>query len=76
MKYGVIVCPKCKQVKGVELKYKSTKCNKCTKSIILEKIKVIFKTNSKEELIHAIGLTNAELEGRKKDFKKIFEKNI
>ena len=76
MKYGVIVCPKCKKVKGVELRYKSTNCIKCNKSIKLDKVRILFETNSKVELIHAIGLINADFDGKVEDFRKIFEKNI
>jgi len=76
MKYGVIACPKCKQVQGVELRYKSTTCIKCNKSIKLDKVKILFKTNSKEELSHAIGLINAEFDGKSNDFRKIFEKKV
>jgi len=76
MKYGVIVCPKCKQVKGVDLSYKSTNCVKCGRNIKLDKVKILYETNSEEKLRHAIGLINADLDGKIKDFKKIFEKNI
>ena len=76
MKYGVIVCPNCKQVKGVELRYKSTNCIKCNKSIKLDKVKILFETNSNEELSRAIGLINADLDGKIKDFKKVFEKKV
>jgi hypothetical protein len=74
MKYGIVVCPKCKHVKGVELKHKSTKCIRCNKNIVLDKVKIVFETNSEEKLRNAIGVLNAELEGKSKDFKKIFEK--
>jgi len=76
MKYGIIVCTKCKQVKGVELRYKSTRCIKCNKTIKLDKVRILFETNSKGELSHAIGLINADFDGKVEDFKKIFEKNI
>jgi len=76
MKYGVIVCPRCKQVKGVELRYKSTNCIKCNKSVKLDKVRILFETNSKEKLSHAIGLVNADFDGNLNDFKKIFEKKI
>ncbi len=76
MRYGVVVCPKCRQVKGVELRYKSTKCNRCNKNIKLDKVKILYETNSEEKLRHAIGLINADMQGNIEDFKKIFEKNI
>jgi hypothetical protein len=76
MKYGVVVCPKCRQVKGVELRHKSTKCIRCNKKIDIDKVKIMFETNNEEKLRNAIGLLNAELEGKTEDFKKIFEKKI
>ena len=61
MKYGVIVCPKCKKVKAVNLNYKSTKCFFCKKQILLNKVKILFKSNHQEEIRYAIGQINAEL---------------
>ena len=61
MKYGVIVCPKCKKVKAVDLKNKSTKCFFCKKQIALKKVKILFKSNFQEEIRNAIGQINEEL---------------
>jgi hypothetical protein len=58
MKYGVIICPKCHQVKGVLLSTKTTKCIKCNKIIELKKVKIIFETNLQHELTEAIGQIN------------------
>ena len=73
MKYGVIVCPNCKKAKGFMLAAKKTKCIYCNKSIDLDKVKTLFKTNSQEELRKYIGLINAEMDGRLDEFKKSFE---
>ena len=60
MKYGVIVCSKCKSVKGVLLSNKTTKCIRCGKNIKIDKVKIFYKTNSPEELRNYIGIVNKE----------------
>jgi len=59
MKYGVIVCSKCKMAKGVILSNKTTKCNRCGKVIKLDKVRILFKTNTINELKNYIGKTNS-----------------
>ena len=71
MRLGVIVCPQCKQVKGVDLSSKTTKCIGCNKTLTLEKLKIFYETDSQEKLRQAIGLFNAELEGKRDTFKKL-----
>ena len=61
MRYGVIVCPKCKKVKAVDLTNKTTKCFFCNKIITIKKMKILFKSNHQEEIRQAIGQINAEL---------------
>ena len=61
MKYGVIVCPKCKNAKGAILSYKTTRCTRCGKNIKLENIRVLYKTNSEKELRLAVGQINEEI---------------
>ena len=73
MKFGVIVCPNCKKVKGVDLSCKTTKCPRCGKVLRLENLKIFYKTDSQEELQQAIGLMNADLDGRLDEFKKIIQ---
>ena len=73
MKFGVIVCPNCKKVKGAELSCKTTKCPRCGKVLRLENLKIFYKTDSQEELQQAIGLMNADLDGRLDEFKKIIQ---
>ena len=62
MRLGVIVCPQCKHVKGVNLSSKTTKCTGCGKKLTLEKLKIFFETESQKKLRQAIGLLNAELD--------------
>ena len=61
MKYGVIICPKCKNAKAVELRYKSTKCTRCNKLINIDKISIIFKSNNHQLIIKKIGKINQEI---------------
>jgi hypothetical protein len=74
MKYGVVVCSKCKTPKGVVLSSKTTRCNRCNKNLIIQKVKVLYKTNSESELRNAIGFINAEKDGNLEKFKKTFAK--
>jgi len=71
MRLGVIVCPQCKQVKGVILTSKTTKCAGCGKAFTLKKLKIYYETESQEKLRQAIGLLNAELDGKSVAFKKL-----
>ncbi|UCF11875.1 MAG: hypothetical protein JSW06_07450 [Thermoplasmatales archaeon] len=73
MKFGVIVCPNCKKVKGVDLSCKTTKCSRCGKALLLENLKIFYKTDSVGKLQQAIGLVNAELDGRLKEFKETLQ---
>ena len=71
MKFGVIVCPKCRTAKGVSLSSKTTRCTRCNKVIHLDKVKILYKTNSEQKLRQAIGLINAEIDGNIASFKKL-----
>jgi len=64
MRYGVVVCPRCKLVKGVDLSKKTSRCPRCGKSLVLSHIKIFYHTDSQDELRNAIGHLNAQL-GRK-----------
>jgi hypothetical protein len=61
MKYGVIVCPKCKKVKAVNLRFDTTRCFFCNKVITLKRVKIIFMSNNQLEISKEIGNINAEL---------------
>ena len=73
MKFGVVVCPKCKQVKGVDLASKTTKCPRCGKILTIDKLKIFYKTDSQEKLQQAIGLMNAKFDGKLNEFKEILQ---
>jgi hypothetical protein len=74
MRYGVIVCPKCKRAKGVDLSNKTTRCLACGKVLTLKNLNIKYKTNSEEELRRAIGLVNAEIDGKAEDFKELYSR--
>jgi len=73
MKFGVIVCPKCKKVKGVDLTCKTTKCLQCGKVLTIDKLKIFYKTDSQKKLQQAIGLMNAKFDGRLNEFEEILQ---
>jgi uncharacterized protein with GYD domain len=52
--FGVIVCPRCNRVCGVDLGTKSKRCPACGHRIEVSKAKVYFKTDSQEELAEAV----------------------
>ena len=60
--FGVICCPKCRFVTGIDLQFMTKKCIKCNFTINLKKVKIIFKTEDNNELGNLI-----------KDAKKIVE---
>jgi hypothetical protein len=62
MRLGVIVCPYCRKVKGVDLSTQTTKCICCGKTLQLKKLRIMYETDSQEKLRQAIGLLNAEME--------------
>jgi len=68
MKYGVIVCPKCKKSKAVILSNKTTRCNRCGKIITLKKIRILFMTNSEQEIKNNIYNINKELDNSNKEY--------
>ena len=72
-KFGIIVCPKCRSPKAVDLSVKKTKCFRCNKTLYLKKVKVLYKSNSREKITNAIGLLNAEFDGNVEKFKEILE---
>ena len=60
--YGVICCPKCRFVTGVDLQFKSKKCIKCNYNINLKKVRIIFKTRDTGEIGNLIEITRKKVE--------------
>jgi len=61
MKFGIIVCPRCRNSKVVDLSYKSSICFRCNKRIDLNKVKILYKSSSGQEIRKAIGYMNIKL---------------
>jgi hypothetical protein len=64
MRLGVIVCPKCKQAKGIDLSKKTTRCPRCGSLLNVTKLTIFYETESQDELRQAIGRLNAKLDGK------------
>ena len=62
MKYGIIVCPKCKKSKVVILFNKTTKCTRCGKNLNLKKIPILYKSDSGNKVREYIGILNRKLD--------------
>jgi hypothetical protein len=60
--YGVIVCPRCKRAKGVDLKQKTTTCS-CGFEIHVTPARVKARAATARELAPLVGQVNAELAG-------------
>jgi hypothetical protein len=74
MRYGIIICSKCRNLKIVDLSNKTTKCQKCKKILKIDKIKILSKNNSQTKLRKIIGLLNAETDNKGESFKKTIMK--
>jgi len=71
MRFGIVVCPKCKKAKGINLSCKTTRCIRCDKLLMLEKLRILYKADSKQKLRQTLGLINAEMDDRLKEFKEL-----
>lgn len=60
--YGVIVCPRCKRAKGVDLRQKTTTCS-CGFEIRVLPARVRARAATPRELAPLVGQVNAELAG-------------
>jgi hypothetical protein len=61
-KYGVVICPKCGNAKGVESAKKTTACQ-CGREIRLDRVKLMFMTDSPLELSDSVAAANAAIRG-------------
>lgn len=61
MTYGVVICSKCKHVKGADLNFKTTKCLECNRVMKLDKTKVWARTEDTDELVILVGRVNAQM---------------
>lgn len=60
--FGIVVCPRCKRAKGVDLEKKTTTCD-CGFDIRIAASRTPFETSDTRELAAAVGRTQAELRG-------------
>src|SRR2546422_11389084 len=60
--YGVVVCPRCKRAKGVNLKQKTTTCQ-CGFVIHIVPARIRGRAESARELAPLVGKVSAELAG-------------
>jgi len=60
--FGVVVCPRCKRAKGVELPKKTTSCP-CGFEIRVFPSRLKYETSDARDLAEAVGRINAELRG-------------
>ena len=74
MKFGIVVCPGCNNAKAVDLSFKTTKCYRCGKILILEKLKIFYKSDSNFKIRQALGLVNAKMDDKFEEFKDLIEK--
>jgi hypothetical protein len=74
MKYGIVVCLKCKNPKVVLLSSKSSKCIRCGKILYIDRLKIFYKTNSRTKVRTAVGLINAEKDNNLTKFKRMINK--
>lgn len=60
--YGVVVCPRCRRAKGVDLAKKTTSCD-CGFEIRVAASRTPFESSSSRSLVTAVGRVQAELHG-------------
>ena len=67
--YGVIVCPRCKRAKGVDLKQKTTTCV-CGFEIHVVPSRIRGRAETAHELAPLVGQVNAEIAGGLEAYRK------
>ena len=67
--YGVVVCPRCKRAKGVDLKQKTTTCW-CGFEIRVTPARVRARAESARELAPLVGRINAEIAGGVREYEQ------
>jgi len=60
MRYGVVVCPHCRNAKIVDLGFKTTRCVRCNKILHVDKLRILAKSNSQQVLREVIMKINME----------------
>ena len=66
--YGIVVCPKCMQIQGIEIEGKvSYGCNGCRKRHEISKIKIWNRVNRGDEVAEAVALVKEKIWGKEKN---------
>ena len=66
--YGIVVCPKCMQIQGIEIEGKvSYGCNGCRKRHKISKIKIWNRVNRADEVAEAVALLKEKIWGKEKN---------
>lgn len=66
--YGIVVCPKCMQIQGIEIEGKvSYGCNGCRKRHEISKIKIWNRVNRADEVAEAVALVKEKIWGKEKN---------
>ncbi len=60
-RYGVVVCTKCGNAKGVDLGTKTTKCPHCRRRLIINKLTVFYRSDSQKNIAQVVGELNAKI---------------
>src|SRR2546429_9735135 len=67
--YGVVVCPRCKRAKGVNLKQKTTTCQ-CGFEIHVIPARIRARAETARELAPLVGKVSAELGGGTEEYRR------
>ena len=58
---GVVSCPKCKRVCGVDLNYKTKNCARCNYTMKISKVRIWVKTEDRNDLADLINKVRKEI---------------
>src|SRR5438046_10525927 len=67
--YGVVVCPRCKRAKGVNLKQKTTTCQ-CGFEIYVVPARIRARAVTARELAPRVGQVSAEIAGGRGEYRR------
>ncbi len=62
-RYGVVVCPKCRHARGLELQSEATLCGRCGKRSPTRSLQILYRAKDSEELQAAVGAVEARVTG-------------
>ncbi len=60
-RYGVVVCTRCGNAKGVDMGSTTTQCPHCRKRLVVKILKVFYRSDSQTEIAGVVGELNAKL---------------